>query len=786
MAAWSGCHFSDAAFHQHRIAKSLNSQLVIPGESMSSVPTQPDPATASQPTNLVKLRLLPWSIASEAFNAVFSQLTFWGAPFVLFFSELNLSNSAIGFVFSLLPFFGLIAIFVAPAIARAGYKRIYVSFFSVRKLITLLLLFVPWINVRFDGRFTLTYLTIVFMLFALVRAVAVTAYFPWRQEYVPNSIQGKYAATNNLVAQLTSLATVSFASYIVSQSDDINRFTFLIAIAVIFGGISAFCASRIPGGAPRDAGENDQSGLKGTLSVLSDGNFRVYLLGLGVVTFAVTPEATFVPLFMQREAGLTVGQVVLLQNGVLLGGLASTFFWGWASDRFGSKPIILSSLYLQIVLLIGWLLIPRNTTFTLYIALALAALQGIIAIAWVIGAGRLLYVRIVPPEQKAEYMAVYYAVLGLFGGLSQLIGGQLIDLTEDVSGQIAGIAVTPFTPLFGLSLLLVIFGLVLFHRVSADNNYSFGEFAGMFVQGNPVGALSSVVRYHRAPTERRSVAATAYIGRANSRFAIDELLDALKDPRYNVRYEAIIAMARMRSEPRIIAALQEVVTGTELSLTGPAIWALARLSAHEALPVLRQTLEADYASIRASGARALGTLRDRESEAKLLEQLAIEDNIGSKMAYASALGNLRSRDALPHLLQMLETTRNVGARREITLAVVRIVGSEQQFVHLLRQERSDLGTAMAQSLLKLRRQLAPPPDLLQLLNWAIDDFAANDQTAAVAELSKIIAYLADVYENATLNEILSLCSQNFSAGEQGELRPELIVLAVHVLQILCQ
>ena len=71
-----------------------------------------------EPTTVEKLHKLPWAIAFNASLAVFVQLTFFGSVFVLFLNELGLSTSQIGFVLSLLPFAGLLALVVAPAVAR--------------------------------------------------------------------------------------------------------------------------------------------------------------------------------------------------------------------------------------------------------------------------------------------------------------------------------------------------------------------------------------------------------------------------------------------------------------------------------------------------------------------------------------------------------------------------------------------------------------------------------------------------------------------------------------------
>jgi hypothetical protein len=84
----------------------------------------------SEPTTVEKLRGLRWSIASNAANTVFVQFTFFGSIFVLFLNALGLSKTQMGFVLSLVPFFGLIALFVAPATARWGYKRTYLIFLA--------------------------------------------------------------------------------------------------------------------------------------------------------------------------------------------------------------------------------------------------------------------------------------------------------------------------------------------------------------------------------------------------------------------------------------------------------------------------------------------------------------------------------------------------------------------------------------------------------------------------------------------------------------------------------
>src|SRR5690606_2643083 len=105
---------------------------------------------------------------------IFAVLTFFGSAFILFVNEIGASNSQIGFLLSLLPFTGLIALFIAPQVARFGYKRTFVTFFTTRKFITGGLLFVPWVAASYGSEPALTLVAVVVIGFALCRAIAET------------------------------------------------------------------------------------------------------------------------------------------------------------------------------------------------------------------------------------------------------------------------------------------------------------------------------------------------------------------------------------------------------------------------------------------------------------------------------------------------------------------------------------------------------------------------------------------------------------------------------------
>src|SRR5690606_10338749 len=115
-------------------------------------------------------------------------------------------------------------------------------------------------------------------------------------------------------------------------------FLALFAAGVVFGVISVWASSKIPGGAAEPEAAKAKRHLR---DALADGNFRRYGLGVALMTLGTAPLAAFLPLFMQEQVGLQDSDVVLLQMGTLLGSLLSSYLWGWAADRYGSKPVML-------------------------------------------------------------------------------------------------------------------------------------------------------------------------------------------------------------------------------------------------------------------------------------------------------------------------------------------------------------------------------------------------------------------------------------------------------------
>ena len=754
--------------------------------SKAQLPIHPSTPTAApaEPTTIEKLRGLRWSIAGNVGNTIFVQFTFFGSVFALFLRELGLSKTQMGFLFSLMPFCGLIALFIAPSVARFGYKRTFLVFWSIRKAFAALLLLTPFVANLYGAQATLIYISFIVAGFALGRAVGEVGRYPWTQEFVPSSVQGKYNATSNTFTQLAGFVAVSVAGFVIGRSSGLSGYMLLIAIGVAAGAVSMYLQSRVPGGAPvpRDAQKTKARDLG---AALSDRNFLLFLLGTGLVMITTTPLASFIPLFMREQIGLSDGQVIYLQMGTLLASMITSYVWGWAADRYGSKPVVITSILFMLLLPFFWSLIPRLSPLSLPAALGTSFVRGFINMGWLIGSARLLFVNMVPSDKKSDYMALYYAWIGITGGTSQLLAGRIIDAAQGLNISLGPLTFDAYTPFFAIVFVFSLLAIFIFRRVQISTDVSMGRFAGIFLSGNPFLAAGSLVRYQFARSEESAVLVTERLGKSKSLLAVDELLEALRDPRFNVRFEAIIALAQTANDPRATQALVEVLNSDLPAMSVIAAWALGRSGDETALAPLRDALDDRYRSVQAHSARALGTLGDADSIELMHQRLHDESDVGLRVAYASSLGKMQIERATPDILDLLHELDDETTRYEMALAVARVIGNEHRFIQLVRTTRSDAGTALAQAVAALEKALRTKAnentDLVQTLHKDADALAHDDLDHGTSLLVDVLRQLDHTRYSETCRLVLDECSTRID--EYGDARLEYVLLALHTAEV---
>ena len=588
------------------------------------------------PTNAEKIRSLPFVMAFDAFNAGFCALAVLGSVFTLFLGELGMPKSQIGSIMSLVPLASMGAILLAPLSARIGIKKVFVAFWGTRNVFSALTLLTPAVAARHGLVAAGWYVGGCMACFSLCRAFGEAANTQWRHEIIPPAIRGRFAAIDNIISTLTAAAALLAAGWVLRSSGSIWRYAWVMGIGTAIGFASVIWASQMPGGGevikkPRGFGFH----LRRFRKVLGDRNFILYMAAMSLVGFGSAPLAVFVPLFLREQAGLKPESIVVLQNAALAGTLISSYLWGWAADRFGSKPVIITGLCLLLGPPLGWLLLPPHSTWTAPLTAGVFLLGGVASVGYSLGTWRQLYVNIVPTRRKTHYMSIFCAWMGASNGLGNLLAGQSMDLAKGLSGSVGGLSLSPFSFLFLFSIVMLLLGLLIQRRVRCDGAIPASRFVGMLLQGNPLLAVESLFRYSRAGSDAQRVQLLRRLGRSRSPLSEDELEEALADPSFNVRYEAVVAIARSRPSPRLTAELIDLLVGGPPDLAIEAAWALGRIGDPAAIAPLRWVLAAGQPPLlQLRAARALSALGDAELPAELARRLA-EGEPSLRRAYAA-------------------------------------------------------------------------------------------------------------------------------------------------------
>jgi len=738
---------------------------------------------AAELTDVEKIRRLPWLVAGDALNIAFVSFTFSGPVFILFLDQLGLGNAQIGFLLSLIPFCGIVALFVAPLVTRLGYKRTFIIFWGIRKFVIALLLLTPIFLARFGSQAAFLWMAGVIFWFAICRAIAETGRYPWQQEVVPDSIRGKISAVSHMSITVAAVMATAVASVVIGSGTGLGRFMSLIAVGIVIGLLGVMAYSRLPAETSEARHSSHSGHLQGMQQAVRDRNYLIFLTALGLATLGSEGMISFVPLFMKTQVGLGDGLVVLLSIGTYLGSLLTSYLWGWTADRYGSKPVMQFSLILMLLLPLAWSFMPRHSPASAPLAMVTAFVAGVTTLGWQISWLRYLYVNATPRDRKMSYMAIYYAWFGLVSGGGPLLAGQILNLSQDIGAEFGVFVIDPYTPLFALSLFLLAVGAVAVSWLHSEKPTTFRHLAGMFWRGNPIQALLSLVRYRFAGTEVTRIVATQRLGDTHNPLSANELIEALNDPSFNVRHEAVNAIGRMPPEPELVDALLAVLGETEAELSTAAARSLGVLGEKRAIVPLRRALSSGYPFLEASSVRALAMLGDVESTPCFLGKLKSEPDPMLRICYASALGKLRATEAIPELFALLRQVEPGVARGEIGLALARIVGDERYYLQHWRSLHSDLHTAAAQAVLVLQkpaRQLKTGA-FEAMIEACAECFARGDLSEGVAYLTEIIKQLPIDGLDKSLVCILDECAAGLA--EFGGKRPELILLTLHSLAI---
>ena len=620
-----------------------------------------------------------------------------GAPFTLFLTELGFGPDKIGVLGGIMPFCQVFGIAFLPLILKFGCKAIATIAFTMRYVFIGLFLSVPLLVPNLNAVFYVLFLAMA--LFSLSRTIAEVAFVPWSQEIIPQSIRGSISGKISIFYMATGLIVSYLTKVWLDSSDELQRFYPLFIIAILVGIVGAIALQGLGGGSVREPTVRGLTAIKRVYEPIKDRNFQLFLVSSGTQYTVFLIINLFLMLYFKERFGTAAGQLVLMTSLLLIGSAIGSYIGGWLVDRNGSRGVRLSLQLLQIFLLASIAIIPADFVATPQfigtIFLAFGVLFG-----GSITAGNVYLLNYVPTESKESYMALSYSIDGVIGGSATFAAGFLLDRLKGSS--ITTSTIGAYEILFIICAAVIFISALTYYFLLEENATSVRDFLKQFYAGNPLGVLWGIHRYGHQTSEERRLDLTHKFGGAGSVLAREELLDALHDPSFDVRYEAIVALGHLPNSKSVVLALEKMLTYNGLvELQYAALTSLGRIRATQSGPKIATFLTVDNPLLRARSIRTIGEIRDFNHLQTIRSILANDTAVDCRLAAISALGKFKDRESFEIMLANYcaffsanESSSDEPRSKVILLALSKILNREGAFSKAWRREEKNPGSSL--------------------------------------------------------------------------------------------
>ncbi|WP_306118954.1 MULTISPECIES: MFS transporter [unclassified Roseitalea] len=657
-----------------------------------------EPPRCAQLSDYQKLRRLPFLYGFTVLTGA-AVLCTVQAPLALFAAELGLGEDQIGLLAGMAPLFQVVGIAALPIMTRFGSRRLAGSALIARYIFLLALLVAP----TFADRPGLVFAILLFGMagFSVMRAVAEAAIVPWSQEFLPRAVRGRVNGMMAVAFVPVALIVSWLIQLWLDGNSGIERFYVVFTVGIVVGVIGAAMLFGLAGGAARERSQAGLASWRRLAEPLSDRNFLTFLYSSGTQYLVFVALNVFMLLFFRERLAMSSGQLVLMAAFMPVGAAIGALGAGWFVDRYGTRAMRLALQTGQIALLLS---LP-------FVTPALPGLDMIVALAFLlfgllfqgsIAVSNVYLLNNVPASAKESYMALHYSIDGLIGGGITFAAGWLLTWLATNPVTLSGHALGNYETLFAIGAAVIASSAVAFFALREDDAISVRDFVGHISSGGTLRALWAIQVYSTETSEDRRRSLAYGFGSIGNPLAKGELLDALRDPSFDVRHEAILSLGHMSADPQIVAALEAMLDYQGLTeLQYAALTSLGRLRAISAASRVAALLDDPNPLLRARAIRTLGEMRSIAHIDAIRDRLTNDIERDCRLAAVSALGKLGDRDSFDALIetyrQQIDDGDNPMAEprsKVVLLALAKVISCEESFSQVWRREQASPGTAI--------------------------------------------------------------------------------------------
>lgn len=460
-------------------------------------------------------------------------------------------------------------------------------------------------------------LTVFVALASAVTNVTSPIYNDWLAELVPSQSRGFYFARRNAIMAAVGAGVGIFGAmgldHLRARSGDSVGFASVFTLGLLCAGVSMWFFSRMPD-LPREhpIRQDLKSGIRAIGAPFGDPAYRRVLVFLGFSMLGQTFSGNLFTAYARESLNLSFEVIQGLQVGIAAGTIVSATTWGFFSDKYRNKPLLILVGGAIACNVIPWVLTRVGAPG--FDAALLLSTHFVMGLFW--GGLNLCQFNLIlstaKPEDRANYLGAAMAVVSLVGGLSPILGAAFMATLRpimELSMPHALAVAAAYKIVFGttgvLRAVAVFFLLPVREEGASQVSTTLRDIGGITPRG--VMAVRSLVR---ASDEEQREEAIASVGAVRLSLASDEIIRALHDPLPAVRRQAAQSLARL-SDPRAVGELIHQLQDHPDLLEEEAVAALGELGHPSAVPALITTLSSPTSLIRRASARALTRIAER-------------------------------------------------------------------------------------------------------------------------------------------------------------------------------
>lgn len=367
------------------------------------------------------LRPFAPGLAFGFFNAMTWQVAL-GTPMVLLAEALGGTAFQVGLLYSFLFLMTPVQVVSTVLLPRFGFRNVMLFGWGGRAFCLLVPIYLAYLRPEEPQAWHVNALIGSLFVFAFLRSVGNCAFIPWMYSIIPDTIRGKYFASEQIFAGVSGVGTLLFCSLLFYWTDLYSAFIWQYGLALAGALLSWYALKRLRDGRKPENIDLGTIVRQGPRDCIRRGRYRHFLAMSVLFTMCSAPIPPFCAYYLRTVAELPAEQIIIFTILQYCGAIAGSLFLRNVIDRLGPRVFFQGAIFLYIAVAGSWWFFLQHEAAVAASLLIVYFFLGMGAASWV--SANLNYLpRLTNDHNRPLRVSMHGAVTAFLGGISPIVWG---------------------------------------------------------------------------------------------------------------------------------------------------------------------------------------------------------------------------------------------------------------------------------------------------------------------------------------------------------------------------